>query len=215
MNTKPQGVVLVHGLALRGWAMLFLAWSLRRAGYRTLVPNYPSRKFTLEELAGDLIDQVSAFTRECSQVHFVGHSMGGLMIRLILRSGVVTDRGRIVMLGTPHRGSEIVDKLKDVFIFRRFFGPAGCSLTTDQRFDEALNLSGYEIGIIAGDLNVSMLAKYCDMPSPSEGRVTVHSSHAIDETDHIVLPVGHTLMLASPTVRDQCLYFLKSGRFAK
>ena len=112
--TKPckQGVVLLHGFGSIPGTMWPLAWTLRQAGYSTLTPFYPSWRMPLSQIVNRLKRQVAAFaTNHEDGLHFVGHSMGGLVIRALLHKERPANLGKVVMLGTPNAGSEIADYL--------------------------------------------------------------------------------------------------------
>lgn len=195
--------------------MSFLARRFRKAGYDTLIITYPSRKLSIPHIAAHVAPQIVSFSTKHNQVHFIGHSLGGIIIRAVLATYEIENKGRIVMLGTPHRGSEIVDRLKNNFLFRAFFGPAGCSLTSDQKFDESLGPVKTELGIIAGDLHAGFMSRLWRMAQPNDGKVSVASSHAHDEADHITLHVGHTVMPFLPSVIAQARCFIQTGKFMR
>lgn len=145
-----QKVVLLHGIWRTSKSMVLIARHLRKQGYAVLNLTYPSTKLPLEALVEEIHAKIAAFA-EGATTHFVGHSMGGLLIRAYLTLHRPPTLGKVVMLGTPNHGSEVADFLKDWWLFRRVFGPAGKQLITNQGAIAPLfGPVDYPLGIIAG-----------------------------------------------------------------
>ncbi|MBN3859782.1 alpha/beta fold hydrolase [Neisseriaceae bacterium PsAf] len=103
---NAQKVVLLHGLFCNGRVMFWLSRKLHQLGYTCLCPSYPTLKQSVEEGARDLEKCIREFTGEDS-VFFVGHSMGGIMIRYLqYLFPDLFENSRVVTLGTPHKGSQ-------------------------------------------------------------------------------------------------------------
>lgn len=127
-NTGPT-VVLLHGL-WRGWhAMEPLARSLHRRGFATLNVPYPSTRLPVEVLARRVAEVLRPHA-ERGPLHFVTHSLGGIVLRAMLANAPAWQTGRVVMLAPPNQGSEIVDWAAGKPIIPLLLGPAGRELGT-------------------------------------------------------------------------------------
>jgi pimeloyl-ACP methyl ester carboxylesterase len=208
------GVVLLHGIAGRSLMLRRLEKALQRAGFATLNLDYESRKKPLDRLAHDIHPAIAAFAAsQPGPIHFVTHSMGGLLARVYIARYRPARLGRVVMLGTPNGGSEIADRLKDVALYRAFFGPAGLQLvTTGDAALAALPPLDYEVGIIAGNRFLDPISALL-LPWPNDGRVSVASSRLPDMTDHTTVKASHMGLLLHPTSVRQTIAFLRHGRF--
>lgn len=212
-----EGVVLLHGMARTARSMLKIERTLQAAGFATLNPGYRSRHRPLEALVEALHPAIAAFaaaTPGC--LHFVTHSMGGLLARGYICRHRPERLGRAVMLGPPNAGSEIADLLGGTYPYRLFFGPAGAQLTTSQ--DETLcALLGeidYPVGVIAGDRALDPVG-YLLLPGANDGRVSVARTRTPGIADHITLHVTHAMMMRNAEVIRQTLAFLREGRFER
>ena len=220
----PETVVLLHGLGLGGWAMQRLAASLTREGYRVVNLTYPSRTVPLEALARDWLPaQLAAHaTAAAPRVHFVTHSMGGILLRTWLaeqsRAGTPppANLGRTVMLAPPNAGSEAADRLGKLRPFRWFFGPNLVRLGTTP---ESLPLSlgpwptfAGELAVLAGDHSINPLCSVW-VPAPNDGPVSVARSHLGGEHAHRILPASHTGILWRADTARAVTAFLRQGRF--
>ena len=128
--------------------------ALERASFTTLNLDYLSRSKALEALAEDIHPAIQRFADSIdTSVHFVGHSMGGLLARVYIARYRPKRLGRVVMLGTPNGGSEIADRLKHIGAYRAWFGPAGQQLVTQRDATIAAMFPpvDYPVGIIAGN----------------------------------------------------------------
>jgi pimeloyl-ACP methyl ester carboxylesterase len=208
-----SGVILLHGLGHHALAMAPMAWRLRNADYRTLALTYPSLTNDIEACAESLHREIARFADSLDgEIHFVCHSLGGLVARGYLDKHRPQRLGRVVMLAPPHGGSEVADFLQHNPLYRMVFGAAGQQLTTAAGFGTTLNGVDYPLGIIAGDR--SMLP-FSPISGAHDGKVSVASTRVAGMADHIVVGVTHTLMLLDPRVAEQAVHFLKEGTFRR
>jgi pimeloyl-ACP methyl ester carboxylesterase len=210
-----EGVVLLHGIGCTSLTMRKLERSLQRAGLATLNLTYASRKKPLEVLAEDIHPAIAEFGEATrAPLHFVGHSMGGLLARVYVANHRPPRLGRVVMLGTPNGGSEVADLVQRSLLYRSFFGPAGLQLTTQQ--DEtlaSLPALDYSVGIVAGTRALDPIAWRFVLPRPNDGRVSVARSKLAGMADHIAIKATHTGLPRHPVAISQTIAFLSEGRF--
>jgi pimeloyl-ACP methyl ester carboxylesterase len=210
-----EGVVLLHGIFRGRRSMQGLARFLGSEGYRTLNLGYPSRRQPIEALVAHIQPQIAAFAPSVSgKLHFVGHSMGGLLIRAYLHRFRPPNLGRVVMMGTPNQGSEVADFLKDWWTYKKLFGPAGQQLVTGlTTADTLFGAIDYELGVIAGNRSIDPISSLI-IGDPNDGRVSIESTKVAGMADHIVVPVSHPFLPAKKEVHRLVLAFLRHGRFA-
>lgn len=210
-------VVLLHGIGHRSWNMWGAERALKKAGYQTLSLSYPSRKYQIADLAinvGRQIDNKQVW-ETASKVHFVTHSMGGLVARQYL-STLPADRmeklGRVVMIAPPANGSEIADSLRNFKPYRWLFGPAGQELCTDVRALDTATPT-YPNGVIAGYLTSPVLRAHPLLPGLHDGKVSVFGTYMRGMTDHVMLRSGHSIISWKPATHQQMINFLENGAF--
>ena len=217
-DPTQQGVVLLHGIGrpLRSFGKMQAA--IEASGFATLNIGYAGRRKPLEALADDIEPAIGRFADGIAgSVHFVGHSMGGLLARVYLAKYRPARLGRVVMLGTPNGGSEIADRLKNFPPYRAIFGPAGQQLVTkrDAATNRSLARIEYPVGIIAGNRSIYPISSTFVLPKPNDGRVSVDSTRLDGMADHIVIATSHPWLVRNAAAIDQTIAFLRDGRFSR
>ena len=214
-------VILLHGIGRTSRSLDRLEGVLQDRRYSTLSVTYPSRRYKLEDLAAwlrEIVLDESFWNDTEGKVHFIGHSMGGLLARYYLdlyRAQIPSRKlGRVVMMGTPHHGSEVADLWHKTGLYRRFYGPAGQQLTTQATKQLAME-PYYELGMIAGTFNFPYVDSWFVIPGESDGRVSVASTMIEGMKDHIKVPATHTFIMDRPDVHRQILAFLENGSFIR
>jgi len=186
--------------------------ALEKEGYEVINYDYPSSKANVCALASKAISKaLSLCSNHSSKIHFVTHSMGGILLRAYLNEHSIEKLGSVVMLGPPNQGSQIVDKIGGLSVFKWLNGPAGLELGTKgivQKFKE-LDL---HLGIIAGTRSIDPIGSML-LPWPNDGKVSVESTKMKGMKAHKVMQVTHAYMMKNPRVIAQVLHFLKHGSF--
>jgi pimeloyl-ACP methyl ester carboxylesterase len=204
----PEHVILLHGLWMRAFTLVALRHRLERAGYTVDVFDYAS-VFHGPEASVDLLLRRVRSVRN-GKVHFVGHSLGGLIALQAAQREPELTRGRIVCIGSPLRGSAVA---------------RGVARLPGGRYVIGKNLQvlsyGIErwhgpqaVGAIAGRLPIGFGFAIGALDSPHDGTVSVAETQLPGLTDHCVVPATHTGLLFSAEAADQTIAFLGGARFA-
>ncbi len=208
-------VVLLHGLARTADSMKALEKRLALEGYTVVNVDYPSRKYPIETLAEIAVGQgIEECTKKsATKINFVTHSLGGILVRVYLKSNRRDDIGRVVMLGPPNQGSEVVDNLKNAPGFELLNGPAGMQLgTKSSDIPKSLGPVDFDLGVIAGTQSINLILSTF-IPGQNDGKVSVESAKVKGMHDFVTLPTTHPFMMKNAAVIDQTVYFLQHGQF--
>jgi len=194
-----------------------IAIHLDNRGYKVLNIGYPSTRFRIEELSERTITPALNMILEKSlgKIHFVTHSMGGILLRYFLNHHTISRLGRIVMLSPPNNGSEIVNKLGHLWLFKIINGPAGNQLGTDEDcLPTTLKSIQSELGIITGNKALDPFLSRI-IPGENDGKVSVKSAKLKGMKDFLIVPHSHSFIMQSSLVCEQISYFLQKGYFKK
>ncbi len=182
----------------------------------TISVDYPSRHQSIVRSAATVRRTMARhLVPGESTIHFVTHSMGGIVLRQMFEEYLPDNLGRVVMLSPPNQGSEIVDSFRDRWLFKAINGPAGTELGTER--DSLPNRLGpvrWPTGVIAGNR-----PGLCDLwfarfiPGESDGKVAVKRTMVEGMSDFLVVPAGHCFIMNNREVIRQTLFFLRNGRF--
>lgn len=218
-ETIGQGdtVVLLHGLGRTTRSMRKMEKQLLREGFNVINVAYPSTRAPIETLATQYLGQ--AITTQCRQsdrkIHFVTHSLGGIVLEYYLKTHSLPNLGRVVMLCPPNQGSELADRLRNNFLYRLFVGPAGQQLgTAPDSLPNSLGVVAFELGVIAGDRTLNPLTSIV-IPGADDGKVAITRAKVIGMKDFLVVHKTHTFIMQDREVIDQAIFFINNGLFKK
>ena len=201
-----RDAILVHGLWAPAAVMAPLAARLSAQGFRCHLFSYASRARPLEAHA----ERLARYARDVGPSHFVGHSLGGLVILEALQRHGEVRAGRVVLLGAPVRGNFAGRRLGQHGWGRWFLG-ATQPLWTNGR--AARWTRSEPLGVLAGTLPVGLGRLSGPLPGPNDGVVRLEETELEGMRDRVVLRVGHSAMLLSARVAAQVAAFLRDARF--
>ena len=208
-------VVLIHGLGRTQLSMKAIEWALVDNGFEVVNEGYPSLSRGLEDLAGIAVPGGIERCRSlgANRIHFVTHSLGGILVRLYLSGTTLPDLGRVVMLAPPNQGSQLAEYVDGFALLRDFLPPVIHELNPDASTILArLGPVDFQLGVIAGSRNRRPFTPGAP-DGPSDGTVAVAETRVRGMDDFITLPVTHTFMAWDAEVIRQMLAFLQLGHF--
>ena len=192
--------------------------ALEARDYVVLNCGYRSRSGDISTLAADVADHVSRWEPGV-RLDFVTHSLGGILLRAAVAYGYLLRERvrRVVMLGPPNAGSEVVDAFRSLPFLARVYaavtGPVGAQLGTT-----AIGLPGqlppvdFEMGVIAGNRSFNPIFSAI-LGAENDGKVRVDRTRVEGMREHLVVPVWHPLLVSSPAVIHHVIHFLETGAF--
>lgn len=208
---EHEMVFLLHGIGKGKYDMAALARKLRAAGYAVVNWGYPSTKYKLSELAEKLDEQVERFPDY--KIHFVTHSMGGIVVRTFLAEHDVKHMGRLVMIAPPSQGAELAQFFGNWPVYKYLLGPAGQELKPGELGKcAAAGVPACEFGIIAGGTGRSIGINPL-LPGDNDGTVTVESTKLDGAKDFALVPYPHPVIQMMPKTAELTISFLENGEF--
>jgi pimeloyl-ACP methyl ester carboxylesterase len=193
-----------------------MAEAIDAAGFTVINIDYPSREYPIEELAPMAVGQGLSLCEAAGateQVHFVAHSLGGILVRKYLKDKEIENLGRVVMLGPPNQGSKAVDELGDIPGFDWLNGPAGRQLGKGpQSVPLTLGAANFELGIIAGNRSIDPITSAV-LDDPDDGKVSVEDTKLEGMDDFIIVEHSHAFMMRLQRPIELTIQFLKFGHF--
>lgn len=214
-NDEASHVILLHGLARTDASFKKMENSLIEDGYTTCNISYPSTKHPVETLVDKFVlPEIKRCLKEnYKKVNFVTHSMGGIIVRYLETQELPFEINRVVMLSPPNKGSEVVDTLGGLWLFRVINGPAGLQLSTSsESLPNTLGKAGFELGIITGNKTINLILSTM-IEGDNDGKVSVESAKLEGMKDFLVIEATHPFIMKNKIAIEQTKYFLKNAKF--
>ena len=202
-------VVCIHGIWMTGLEMRVLRSRITQCGFKTLQFHYRSLLLTPEENAARLNQFL--LTLEADMIHLVAHSLGGLVVTHLFDQFPIQRPGRIVMLGTPLKGSATAHAFNAFMPTRPLLGRSTLrGLLGDRPRWKGLR----ELGVIAGNRGIGIgQLMFGKLPQPNDGTVALDETRSTEVNRHLTVPHSHFGMIYSKDVAEAVCHFLKDGEF--
>lgn len=215
LKGNQQNVVLLHGMWRTSFAMNSIEAFLTEQGYNVVSISYPSTDHEVQTLVEEyLVPEIEKLQQNSDgRIHFVTHSMGGILVRYYLKHHEMTALGKVVMIAPPNHGSELTGVFDDTEWFTKFAGPAGEQLKADDdSWVNGLGKVDFELGVVAGNYNTNWITSWL-LPGEDDGAVSLESTKIEGMADFITVPEKHYKIRSAKVVMQQAAYFLKYGHF--
>jgi pimeloyl-ACP methyl ester carboxylesterase len=199
-------VVLAGGLWVPAAIMLWMGARLARAGYRVHRFAYSGR-----DAFEDNLERLARFARSSygGGAHFVGHSLGGVLIHDLLERESAQPAGRVVLVGAPVRGCLAGQRLGAADLGRWMLGgsaPRWQACEARWRRPEPL-------GVIAGTLPFGLGRLIGALPGANDGVVRVEETGVDGMSEQVLVRAAHSALPVSTKVEKLTQRFLREGRF--
>lgn len=202
---KNEAIVLIHGIWMKGPELLYLRLKLWQQGYRLYQFHYPSLFKTPEQNAQNLNQFVEKINEPT--IHFVAHSLGGIVVTHFLNNHVCNKTGKVVLIGTPINGSALARHLYKNSFLKYLLGK---SVIKGLVSETPKWLSERKVCVIAGTkkLGIGMLLARKEMRQQNDGTVNLDETQIEGTNEFHVVPYSHFSMLWSRNVAEKIKSFL-------
>lgn len=210
MRSK-EFVVLLHGFNKGPDDMNPLFCAIKKCGFSVFSPKLPALFGTIEACALSLNLQIYDMIGKFDCVHFVAHSMGGLIAEKYLFDNKDINLGNRVYIATPFKGAGLASiGIKNPII--RLLLPPLEDLTKGECYPQSGQRG--KMGIISGS-KCNLILGNLLLTNQNDGRVEVQSTEHDGMSDQIILHYGHKEIHHKKETIDQVLHFLKAGLFQR
>ena len=212
---KNECIILLHGMGRTSYSMKTLEKYLSARGYQVINQGYPSTSEPIKDIAENYVAGAveQCLEKQPEKIHFVTHSLGGILVRQYLQNHSIPEGSRVVMLSPPNKGSELADYLRDFWLYKWRNGPAGQELGTGPRsVPNNLEPVNAEIGVLTGNMSFNPMFSQL-IPGEDDGKVSVERAKLAEMNDFIVIPATHTFIMKNKTALEQVLFFIENGKF--
>ena len=215
VTNHQDHVILLHGMYRSAYAMKPVERFFTEQGYKVTNISYPSTEQDIESLVNNYLAPVveSLMSGENTKLHFVTHSMGGILVRYYLQHNGVDNLGKVVMIAPPNHGTALAELFADSSVIDTNSGPAKEQLSSQS--DSWVNQLGpvdFELGVIAGNYNKNPITAWL-LAGDDDGVVAVESTKVENMNDFITVADKHFRLRSNKTVLQQAAYFLKYSAF--
>ena len=212
VTSEREMVVVLHGLGRNPGSMWLLGSRIENAGFDVTRIGYDSLNEPPEQILAEVSRKIDACCAASEwPVHFVGHSLGGLIIRAYLAQHKVRSLGRVVLIAAPNAGTPLVDTYRDAW-WMGLAGPTAKRLGSGaDSFPRSLPAPDYPVGVIAGVSEIPVLKDV--IPGDDDGLVPLASASLAGMTDFVIVKSSHSLLRYSWEVARQTIAFLRCGGF--
>ena len=207
-----QITILSHGFNKSSEDMAYLGDGLSYHGINNVIVNLPTTFGSLSDCLNSLHAQIYDITKK-HNINFIGHSMGGLIIRSYINKWKLENVNRCIFIATPHLGSKLAKISGCIPFYENIFKPIK-NLKSSIENEYLLTNKNIEIGLIIGHKNNTVLGNIF-LPAESDGRVEIKSALSSDAKDAIILPYGHKEIHRKEETLNQVKCFLLNGIFHK
>ena len=208
-------VVLLHGYLRSSKCMQPIADILDAKGYRIQNISYPSTDYSIQTLSREHVAPQIDHT-DCEKIHFIGHSMGGIVTRHYLSENKLSNLGNVILIAAPNGGSALVASIENnPALAWTLIGPAARELSPGSKLLLELPSPDYKTGIITASKSINPITSIFLLDGANDGTLTIESMRLHNMTDIINLEATHTMVLMHPDIGEHIENFLKYGRFVK
>ncbi len=210
---KSEVVVLLHGLGLSSYTLLYIEHALAVNGYETINVDYPSRGYCVSDLYDIVLHKIVQENNPLStytKVHFIGHSLGGILARMLALDYDDTNLGMCIALGSPNNGSSLAKRLSSCRLVRGHFGPALYDISSESDFIDTLTSLPKRYALLAGTRSKFTFFGWW-LKGVNDGTVMVSEMipNGLDESSVYRFDVSHSSMLFNSEVKDKIIELLK------
>lgn len=207
---SKETIVLVHGFFKSSSDMCYLERGLQKCGFETCSVDLPTTFGSFEDCIKSMRLQLSEYEKK-DKLHYVAHSMGGLLVRAYLESYESSKTGNCVFIATPHKGTKLAAIAEKIPFYSSTFKPIR-SLLPNNGYKIRETKKESRLGVIAGSRDPGVLGRLF-LSGSNDGRVEVECAKSEDADEFLVVPYGHKDIHHQEVTLLNVIEFIQKGRF--